>query len=71
MYYTKKGEWERMDPFTFGLVFVGATGGALIGVSLLDKSGIAINGSLVSFVMEVVKYGGILYLLKELSRIFL
>ncbi|MBU5212211.1 malate:quinone oxidoreductase [Heyndrickxia sp. FSL W8-0496] len=60
-----------MDPFTFGLVFVGATGGALIGVSLLDKSGIAINGSLVSFVMEVVKYGGILYLLKELSRIFL
>ncbi|MGK4042172.1 hypothetical protein AB0Y20_07700 [Heyndrickxia oleronia] len=60
-----------MDPFTFGLVFVGATGGALIGVSLLDKSGIAINGSLVSFVMEVLKYGGILYLLKELSRIFL
>ncbi|MEK5173257.1 MULTISPECIES: hypothetical protein [Heyndrickxia] len=60
-----------MDPFTFGLVFVGATGGALVGVALLDKSGIAINGSLVSFVMEVVKYGGILYLLKELSRIFL
>lgn len=60
-----------MDPFTFGLVFVGATGGALVGVALLDKSGIAINGSLVSFVMEVLKYGGILYLLKELSRIFL
>nr|WP_259549285.1 malate:quinone oxidoreductase [Heyndrickxia oleronia] len=60
-----------MDPFTFGLVFVGATGGALIGVSLLDKSGIAINGSIVSIVMEVVKYGGILYLMKELSKIFL
>ncbi|GIN38431.1 hypothetical protein [Heyndrickxia oleronia] len=60
-----------MDPFTFGLVFVGATGGALIGIALLDKSGIAINGSIVSFVMEVVKYGGILYLMKELSKIFL
>ncbi|MCM3457331.1 malate:quinone oxidoreductase [Heyndrickxia oleronia] len=60
-----------MDPFTFGLVFVGATGGALIGVGLLDKSGISINGSIVSFVMEVVKYGGILYFMKELSKIFL
>ena len=60
-----------MDPFTFGLVFVGATGVALVGVALLDKSGIAINGSIMSFTMEVLKYGGILYLLKELSRIFL
>ncbi|MEC1377381.1 hypothetical protein P9D39_24450 [Heyndrickxia oleronia] len=60
-----------MDPFTFGLVFVGATGGALVGVALLDKTSIAINGSIVSIVMEVIKYGGILYLMKELSKIFL
>ncbi|MEK5524162.1 hypothetical protein B5V89_16375 [Heyndrickxia sporothermodurans] len=60
-----------MDPFTFGIVSVGAVGGSLVGVALLDKSGIAINDSVLTIVMEVMKYGGIFYLMKELSKLFI
>lgn len=57
-----------MDPFTFGIVFVGATGAALTGVALLGNAGIKINEDLLKIVMEVGKYGSILYLLQELSK---
>lgn len=60
-----------MDPFTFGIVFTGATGGALVLISLLEDSGFKINSMALRLFMETAKYGGIFYLLKELSRLFL
>ncbi|USK85745.1 hypothetical protein [Peribacillus asahii] len=60
-----------MDPFTFGIVATGVTGGSLVVISLLDKSGLKINSELLFLVMETAKFGGILYLLKILSSAFL
>ncbi len=60
-----------MDPFTFGIVAVGATGASLIGISLLDGAGFKINDTALLLFMEIAKYGGILFLLKELSKLFL
>lgn len=60
-----------MDPFTFGIVAVGAIGASLIGITLLDGAGFKINETALLLFMEIAKYGGILYLLKELSKLFL
>ncbi|MCM3180257.1 hypothetical protein [Cytobacillus horneckiae] len=57
-----------MDPFTFGIVFVGAAGASLVGVALLGNAGIKINEDMIKIVMELGKYGSILYLLKELTK---
>ncbi|KAB2334249.1 hypothetical protein [Bacillus mesophilum] len=57
-----------MDPFTFGIVFVGATGAALTGIALLGNAGIKINEDALKIVMELAKYGSILYLLQEISK---
>lgn len=60
-----------MDPFTGGIVLVGAFGASLLGIGILEESGVKINGGLLTLVMEVVKYGGILYLLKVAANLFL
>ncbi|MFE3973205.1 MULTISPECIES: hypothetical protein [unclassified Peribacillus] len=60
-----------MDPFTFGLVFTGITGGSLAAIALLDKEGLKINGDMLVIFMEIAKYGSILYLLKVISKAFL
>lgn len=60
-----------MDPFTLGIVFTGVTGGSLVLISILDKSGVNINEGLLQLVMETAKYGSILYLLKKLSFLFM
>lgn len=57
-----------MDPFTFGIVSVGAAGASLVGVALLGNAGIKINEDMIKIVMELGKYGSILYLLKELTK---
>ena len=63
--------WKLMDPFTFGVVFTGATGGSLLVIALLDRAGLKINDDLLLLFMETAKYGSILYLLKVLSNLFL
>lgn len=60
-----------MEPFTFGVVFVGVTGSALVGIALLDRAGVNINEGMLSLFLETVKYGSILILLKEVSKLFL
>lgn len=60
-----------MDPFTFGMVFTGVTGASLVGLAFLEKGGVKINEDLIMIVMEIAKYGSILYLLKKLSMLFL
>lgn len=64
-------ESGKVDPFTFGIVFTGVTGGSLVLISILDKSGVKINEGLLQLVMETAKYGSILYLLKKLSFLFM
>lgn len=59
-----------MDPMTFGMVFLGTTGGALLVLTGLGKK-IQINESAVKIVLEIAKYGSILYLLKFISKLFL
>ncbi|MBO0959576.1 hypothetical protein J1P26_07490 [Neobacillus sp. MM2021_6] len=59
-----------MDPFTFGMVFVGASGGTLLAITAMGKK-IRINESAVKFVLEGAKYGTILYLLKYVWVLFL
>lgn len=59
-----------MDPVTWGLVGIGAAGGSLVVVGLLQRAGISINEGAVTMLLELTKYGGILYLLKEMARVF-
>ncbi|MCK1982256.1 MULTISPECIES: hypothetical protein [Peribacillus] len=60
-----------MDPFTFGMVFTGVTGFSLVALAFLEKGGVKINEDVIMIVMEIAKYGSILYLLKKLSVLFL
>lgn len=58
-----------MDPFTFGIVATGAFGGTLIVLSLLDEA-VEINHGLIKLIVTFIQYGGILYLLKVLYKVF-
>jgi len=58
-----------MDPFTFGIVATGAFGGTLTVLALLGKE-YSLNEDAIKIVMEIIKYGGILYLFKHLYFVF-
>ncbi len=60
-----------MDPITFGMVSIGVAGGSLCVVSILSAYGVQVNESAIKIALEVTKYGGMLYLLQHLSKIFL
>lgn len=59
-----------MDPFTLGLVAIGATGGTLAVVGVLRRGGVSINEGAITAVLELTKYGSLLYLMSELARVF-
>jgi formylmethanofuran dehydrogenase subunit C len=59
-----------MDPITFGMVSIGMAGGSLCVVSALSWFGIKINEDMIKLALEISKYGGMLYLLKHLSKLF-
>jgi hypothetical protein len=73
MYHTLNDRKEKrnMDPFTFGLVFVGASGGSLLLLSALESSGLKLNKTAINLALEITKYGGILALLSHISKLFL
>lgn len=56
-----------MDP----LLFTGIVGVSFVGIGLLDHAGMKVNEGAVHLAMEMVKYGGIVYLLKVLSTLFI
>lgn len=60
----------KLDPFTFGMTFVGVSGGVFVLLHALEQSGLSINKDMIRLMMEVSKFGAILWLLKELSRVF-
>lgn len=59
-----------MDPITFGMVAIGVAGGSLCVVTILDACGIKVNENAIKVALEISKYGGILYLLQHLSKLF-
>lgn len=59
-----------MDPITFGMVAIGVAGGSLCVVSVLEAAGVKINQTAINIALEVTKYGGMLYLLQHLSKLF-
>jgi len=59
-----------MDPITFGTVLIGSVGGSLLVVTALEKMNVPINEELVAFVLTVTKYGGILWFINHISKIF-
>lgn len=60
-----------MDPITFGMVAISTAGGSLLIIAILEAYGIELNTTAINIALEVTKYGGMLYLLKHLSKIFL
>lgn len=60
----------KLDPFTVGITFVGASGGVFILLHALEQSGLSINKDMIFYIMETSKFGAILWLLKELSKVF-
>lgn len=59
-----------MDPITFGMVAIGVAGGSLCAVSVLEEYGVKLNQTAINIALEITKYGGMLYLLQHLSKIF-
>lgn len=59
-----------MDPITFGMVAIGTAGGSLFVTTILSYYGIKVNEEAIKIALEVSKYGGILYLLQHLSKLF-
>jgi hypothetical protein len=60
-----------MDPITFGMMAIATAGGSLCVISALDAYGIKLNETAIKIALEVTKYGGMLYLLQHLSKLFL
>lgn len=60
-----------MDPITFGMVAIGVAGGSLFVIGVLESYGIKVNKTMVSIALEFIKTGGLLYLLKHISELFL
>lgn len=60
-----------MDPITFGMVSIGIAGGTLYLVAWLEKRGFKVNEEAVTLVLELMKAGGLLYLLEHLANLFL
>lgn len=63
-------ESDNMDPFTLGVVSVGVAGGSLLLISFLEYKNIQVNKTAINIALETSKYGGILYLLHELQKVF-
>ncbi|CRK80285.1 hypothetical protein [Neobacillus massiliamazoniensis] len=59
-----------MDPITFGMVAIGVAGGSLCLVTIMEHLGISINETAIKLALETTKFGGILYLLQHLSKLF-
>jgi hypothetical protein len=70
MHYTTKRGANKMDPITFGMVFVGASGATLLGLAALGKK-ITINETAVKLTLEALKYGSILVLMHKIFNTFL
>ncbi len=56
-----------MDPFNFAILSVGSAGASLLLVSFLESRGFTINQTAVNIILEISKYGAILYLLKKVT----
>ncbi len=54
-----------------GLIAIGAFGMTLVGIGLAENAGWSVNGKAVTFAMEMVKFGGVLYILKMVTTLFL
>ncbi|MDK8641346.1 hypothetical protein [Niallia taxi] len=59
-----------MDPITFGTLLIGSTGSTLLLVTVLEKLNIPINEEMIKLVLETVKFGGILWFIHHISKIF-
>lgn len=55
-----------MDPFNFAMLSVGTAGASLLLVSFLESRGFTINQTAINIMLEISKYGAILYLLKKM-----
>jgi len=53
------------------MLLVGAFGASLVAIGLMEKVGLKINEGSLRFVMEVVKFGAILYVIKLAATLFL
>lgn len=60
-----------MDPITFGMTLIGATGGTLAIITIAEKLNISINEGMIKIVLEATKYGGILWLVHHMFKIFM
>ncbi|WP_154663201.1 hypothetical protein [Bacillus massiliigorillae] len=54
-----------------GILLIGSFGATMITLGLLDNAGFKINNSFLSFTMECAKFGGLLYIIKLASTLFL
>lgn len=54
-----------------GILLIGTFGATMIGIGLLDNAGFKINNGFLTFTMECVKFGGLLYIIKLASTLFL
>ncbi|WP_154666096.1 hypothetical protein [Bacillus testis] len=53
------------------MLLVGAFGATMLGISLLESSGMEINHGLLTLTMETAKIGGLIYLIKMAAGMFL
>jgi len=53
------------------MLLVGTFGASLLAIGLLEKAGVKVNEGSLQFVMEMVKFGAVLYILKMAVTLFL
>lgn len=53
------------------MLMIGAFGATLIGLGVAENMGLKVNEGSLRFVMEMVKFGAVLYILKMAAALFL
>lgn len=53
------------------MLLVGAFGASLVGIALLERAGVKINEGSLQFVLEMLKFGAIVYFLKMAASLLL
>jgi len=54
-----------------GVIMIGVFGMSLVGIGIAENAGFAINEGILNITMTVIKFSGLIYVIKLASSLFL
>jgi len=54
-----------------GIIMIGAFGATMIGLGIAENMGVKVNSDILKIIMECIKFGGLIYIIKLVATLFL